>query len=163
MTLTTLPRSNLSGTITGHLCDDNGPPLLLIHGVGMNADYWGNLMPALSPQYQLKLVDMPGHGNSQPLTGLAPSLTDFTDAIADVISQPLIVAGHSMGALIALDLAVRYAERVNGIAVLNGIYRRSEAATQSILQRVDQLNDSAPADPGPTLCLLYTSPSPRDS
>lgn len=125
--------------------------MLLIHGVGMNAAYWRNLIPTLSRHFQLTVIDMPGHGDSQPLPTPAPLLQDYSDVIAGAIAAPSIVVGHSMGALIALDLAVRYPQSVTGIGVLNGIYRRSIEATQAILARVEQLKNDASFDPAATL------------
>lgn len=125
--------------------------MLLIHGVGMNADYWNNVAPTLSAQFRLTMVDMPGHGKSPPLADPTPDLHQYTDAIASAISKPTIVVGHSMGALIALDMAVRYPSLANGIVVLNGIYRRSDAATKAILQRVNELQTQNTIDPTPTL------------
>jgi pimeloyl-ACP methyl ester carboxylesterase len=125
--------------------------MLLLHGVGMNGDYWSNLVPELSQHFRLTLIDLPGHGSSAPLPQEKPALQDFTNAIAEQMTSTAIVIGHSMGALIALDMAVRYPGKVNGIAVLNGIYRRSTKAQQAILQRVVQLEQARACEPGPTL------------
>jgi pimeloyl-ACP methyl ester carboxylesterase len=56
-----------------------------------------------------------------------------------------------MGALIALDLAVRHSPLVAGIGVFNGIYRRSRQATDAILQRVEELQGDDKPDPTKTL------------
>lgn len=152
--MTTLQRSNLCDGIAGTRLG-SGTELLLIHGVGMNADYWGNLIPSLAAHFALTLIDMPGHGNSAPLTNPTPELHYYTDAIAGAVTTPAIVAGHSMGALIALDLAVRYPQLTTGIAVLNGIYRRSNSATQAILQRVNELHTQQSIDPTATLARWF--------
>jgi len=60
---TTLQRSKLTPDISGWV-GGVGPTLLLIHGVGMNADYWSNLIPLLQPRCRLVLIDLPGHGES---------------------------------------------------------------------------------------------------
>ena len=133
--------------------------MLLVHGVGMNADYWGNLKAPLSAHFALTIIDMPGHGQSPLLPDPQPSLEHYTDAIATVINTPPltptdtppIVVGHSMGALIALDLAVRHSPLVAGIGVLNGIYRRSRQAGDAILQRVAELKGDNKPDPTKTL------------
>ncbi len=150
MTLTTLPRSKLTDTIAGTITG-SGTRMLLIHGVGMNADYWGNLLEPLSPHFELTVIDMPGHGESSPCVIQSPSLQHYTDSIASMIRTPTIVAGHSMGALIALDLAVRYQNNISGIAVLNGIYRRSEAAIKAVKSRVTELEENPKTDPQDTL------------
>ncbi len=133
--------------------------MLLIHGVGMRADYWINIEPQLARHFSLTVIDMPGHANSPRLEADHPDLADYTDQISAVLSdaRPAIVVGHSMGALIALDLAVRYKKKVSGIAVLNGVYRRTSEALAAINARVAELTqaistDSAPVtDPAATL------------
>lgn len=125
--------------------------MLLIHGVGMNADYWGNITDALEPHFSLTVVDMPGHGKSPALAATLPELELYTDCIAATLESPAIVTGHSMGALIALDMAVRYPQLTSGIAVCNGIYRRSEQATNAIRQRVAKLLTDKQPDATATL------------
>lgn len=154
---TTLPRSKLSNGLSAYRSDESGPRLLLIHGVGMHADYWSNLTPALEQQFSLTVVDMPGHGQSPVISSLiesdTPALQDYTDVIAQAVlgDAQHYIAGHSMGALIALDMAVRYADHVAGIAVLNGVYRRTDKAQQAILARAAQLSVDPSPDPEPTL------------
>jgi len=100
---------------------------VLIHGVGMHADYWSNLIPALETHFSLLIIDMPGHGQSPELTSTTKKIEDFTNCIAKLLSsqeQPVFVAGHSMGALISVDLASRYSKYVRAIAVLNGTLER---------------------------------------
>ena len=41
-----------------------GPDVVLLHGWGMNGTVWRHVVPALSEDYCLHLVDMPGHGKS---------------------------------------------------------------------------------------------------
>ena len=89
----------------------DGPPVLLIHGVGLRAEVWGPQIDALCATHRVLAVDMPGHGGSDPLP-LGASLPDFVAWAARVIDDlalgPIAVAGHSMGALIAGGLATTY-------------------------------------------------------
>ena len=148
--MTTRQRSNLANGIAGYR-EGSGPAMMLIHGVGMNAGYWNNIVDDLAHHFTLTVVDMPGHGQSEKLTQQSLGLSHYTDAIVATIEKPCIVVGHSMGALIALDMAVRFSEKITGAAILNGIYRRDEPATREIKQRVAQLNSSVSNDPTSTL------------
>lgn len=128
--------------------------MLLIHGVGMRAEYWSNLEPVLARDFSLTVIDMPGHGENPAFEEIDPVLSRYTDSMAEicnVIEQPVIVVGHSMGALIALELAVRYADHVAGIAVLNGVYRRSSESLKAINARVAELSSLKLTDPTATL------------
>ena len=137
-------RSRLSKQISGWR-QGQGPNLLLIHGVGMRAEYWSNITDQLQRSFTLTLIDMPGHGQSPVYTASDPGLTDYTDTIADLLQErgePTFVVGHSMGALIALDIAVRYSSLITGIGVFNGVYRRSAKALSAINARVAELSSS---------------------
>ncbi|MFZ0097466.1 MAG: alpha/beta fold hydrolase, partial [Gemmobacter sp.] len=77
-----------------------GSPVLLIHGVGMRAEAWGPQIAALASDHRVIAVDMPGHGESDPLPG-DPRLPDYVAWAVRVIEAlglgPVSVAGHSMG------------------------------------------------------------------
>jgi len=134
--------------------------MLLVHGVGMRAEFWSNVEAELAKAFSLTVVDMPGHGQSPAFADIDPPLSKYTDALAEVISttqQPVIVVGHSMGALIALDFAVRYPDLLAGIGVLNGVYRRSKDAQRAISERVAELSSLQPTDPTATLARWFGS------
>lgn len=153
VTLITPQRSDLASGVVGWQ-HGQGPALLLIHGVGMRAEYWSNIESELLEHFTLTVIDMPGHGENSPFDAKDPELPVYTDRLARVltmIDKPVIVVGHSMGALIALDMAVRYKDQVAGIAVLNGVYRRSNEALQSIRARVAELSSLQSTDPSATL------------
>lgn len=119
-----------------------GEPLLLIHGVGMRAEAWAPQIAALAPDHRVIAVDMPGHGDSDPLPG-QPQLPDYVAWAARVIQAlglgPVSVAGHSMGSLIAGGLAVEHPELVRRAALLNGVHRRSPAARAAVLARAAEI------------------------
>ena len=119
-----------------------GTPLILIHGVGMNAASWYPQIDALSRYFQVIAVDMPGHGESEafrhPVT-----LPDYVDWLAAFLhtlpQQRFAVAGHSMGALITAGIAIDYPQLIERAIVMSGVYRRSVAAQQAVLHRAQEL------------------------
>ena len=81
-----------------------GPPLLLLHGQSTDLWSWAPVLPALSRDFHVFAIDVPGHGGSawdpEPYNG--PVLGElFADFIAGVIGEQTIVVGHSSGGLIA--------------------------------------------------------------
>lgn len=120
-----------------------GAPVLLLHGVGLRAESWGAQIDHLARTCAVYALDLPGHGDSAPLARSDPRLADFTDRVARVleaaIRAPALIAGHSMGALIALDLAIRYPDRCRAVAALNAVYRRSHEAREAVLERAAAL------------------------
>ena len=148
--MTTLPRSKLSGTLTGHIAGD-GADMVLLHGVGLRAEAWLPMLPILAEHARLHVVDLPGHGES-PL-GTHKTLADFVDTIGEYsadLTDPYII-GHSMGAMIALEVTINMQAQIIGVAALNAIYRRDEKAKRAVQTRANDLANSALPDPQPTL------------
>ena len=105
----------------GRTLDKNLPCVLLLHGAGMDRTVWSLQARYLAHHGRAVLaLDLPGHGKSggPALTTIA-EMADWVAALLDKleISQAALV-GHSMGALIALDLAARRPERVRALALL---------------------------------------------
>ncbi len=148
MIWTTRPRSEF-GALRA-IDAGEGPTVLLIHGVGLRAEAWNAQMDALAGRFRVVAVDVPGHGQS-PLSGEIRNLLDYTDAIADGLNEPAFVIGHSMGAMIALDMAVHYPHLVHGVAALNAIFQRDLAASAAVRGRARSLDGKSVADPSATL------------
>lgn len=103
---------------------------------------------------------MAGHGDS-PMLPSTPRLSAYVAAVAEALTTPVVVIGHSMGAMMALDLAARFPQKVRGVAALNAIYRRSDAAKQAVEARAASLDGVSMADPEPTLIRWFgNAPSP---
>ena len=131
MTLKTPPRFKLTPELTAWRAG-SGPVMVLIHGVGLNADAWLPMAPELAQKFTVTAIDMPGHGGSTCLPSAEPELSDFTDALAagiETLAEPVVVVGHSMGAQICIDLAVRHPSLVSGVVPLNAIFQKSTEAS----------------------------------
>ncbi len=119
-----------------------GEPLVLIHGVGMNARAWAPQIADLSREWRVIAIDMPGHGGSSLLPAGA-GLKDYVAWAARVIEALALgcvnVAGHSMGALIATGLAVDCPELIRRVAVLNGVHRRTPEARAAVEARAEDI------------------------
>ena len=148
MTWTTRPRSEFGGLSA--IASGTRPQVVLVHGVGLRAEAWNRQVDALSPHMHTVAVDMPGHGGSS-LSSEAMALTDYTNAVAGILSEPALIIGHSMGAMIALDLAIRFPDQVRGLVALNAVFDRSTAASKAVLARADSLDGLSMADPSETL------------
>ncbi|WP_261841927.1 alpha/beta fold hydrolase [Aliamphritea ceti] len=142
MTLKTLQRSKSANGLAFHR-SGSGEPIVLIHGVGLRAEAWFQQLPVLSSHHEVLAVDMPGHGDSDLLSGTAPSLTAYVDHIAsllrETLTRPAMIIGHSMGAMIAVQLAARYPSLCKGVAALNAVYRRSDEARIAVQNRARQM------------------------
>jgi pimeloyl-ACP methyl ester carboxylesterase len=98
-----------------------GEPLLLVHGLGGAAVNWTELAPLLARRRRVIVPDLPGHGGSDGISDGA-GLGAFADWLAALLklegARPVAVAGHSMGGVVALRLAVRHPESVAALALL---------------------------------------------
>lgn len=156
MTWTTRPRSEATAGLAW-LRAGSGEPMVLLHGVGLRAETWGAQLDALNGRFSLYALDMPGHGESAPFEA-EPCLADYSDRIAHAIESigvPVLLTGHSMGAMIALDIAIRHPRLCRGVAVLNAIYRRSPAAVAAVRERDAALPGVYATDPSLTLARWF--------
>ena len=105
----------------GKGCDRARPTILFVHGAGMDHSVW----PLQARHFAYRgwnalAVDLPGHGRSAgELLGSIAAMADWMGGLIEALRVPeLHVVGHSMGALIGLELAARHAERVARLALL---------------------------------------------
>ncbi len=119
------------------------PSVILIHGVGMQSAAWGPQIKAFSKSHHVIALDLPGHGDSYqiPSGSDLPVFLDWLLAVLDAQNlEHISLAGHSMGALIAGGFTACYPDRVERVALLNGVFRRDEAARQSVINRAKQIS-----------------------
>lgn len=87
-----------------------GKPLLLIHGIGGSWRSWQTILDPLAAEREVIAIDLPGHGDTPPLSGEA-SIRTLADAVAEFVEQNKLfdvdVVGSSMGARLAIELARR--------------------------------------------------------
>jgi pimeloyl-ACP methyl ester carboxylesterase len=87
-----------------------GPPLVLLHGVGHHWQAWRPVIEELASDFEVIACDSPGFGRSAPLpAGTEPTIAAHVDAFewffAELGLERPHVAGNSMGGAIALELA----------------------------------------------------------
>jgi pimeloyl-ACP methyl ester carboxylesterase len=87
-----------------------GPPLLLLHGLGGSWKDWGSNLESLAQSHHVMALDFPGFGGSDK-PDRDYSIEWLTDVVQDFLESRRIkrvaVIGHSMGALVAINLASR--------------------------------------------------------
>ena len=88
--------------------EEDKPILFMIHGAGASSHSWTNIIEYLV-DYQVVSVDLPGHRFSKTLTNksLDPSIiiSDLIRLSNNLKQNPSIFIGHSIGAVIAIQLA----------------------------------------------------------
>ena len=90
------------GRLAYHRTGGKGPPIVISHGLSDNGLCWARLAEALSPDYDLILLDARGHGaSSRPgEAGISPDMPgrDIAEALRALGLSGVIAMGHSMGA-----------------------------------------------------------------
>jgi pimeloyl-ACP methyl ester carboxylesterase len=97
------------------------PPIVLVHGAANDSDVWQKIARALTAAGHTVLVpDLPGHGRSSgEVLNRIEALADWLIAVLNAAGlERVVLVGHSMGSLIVLEAAARYAQRVSRIVLL---------------------------------------------
>ena len=118
MTLVWLDDVRLNAEISGPA---DAPPLVLIHGLGLDLRVWEALMPHL-PQHRLLRLDLRGHGASDtpaPAYAMGTLIRDVERLMSHFALQDAVVVGGGEGGLIAQGLAVKRLDLVRAM-VLTG-------------------------------------------
>lgn len=94
-----------------------GPTVVLLHGWGMNADVWEDVSAELEDSFQVIAVDLPGHGRSKgDLEDY--SLKNIARQVIEVIPEQAIIVGWSLGGLVAMQMALEYAQRIKKLVLV---------------------------------------------
>ena len=117
--MSTVSRLDASAITLHHA--GRGPPLVLLHCLGVDRHFW-NFCADLAPHFTLLRYDLPGHGETAvPATPY--DIEDLADQLADVLAAHRIdrahVAGISLGGLIAQALAARDPDRVERLILID--------------------------------------------
>jgi len=96
----------------------SGTSLVFIHGWGLNAGIWQPTAQALSDQFQVITVDLPGFGTNVGHTISPYSLDRVTELVSQIIEKPAVIVGWSLGGLVATNLALAHPEKVKGVVAV---------------------------------------------
>ncbi len=114
---------NVGGREFHYLRTGSGAVAVLLPAFPWSAGSLAPLALAMADEFTVVVMDLPGCGNSDPLSG-APGLTDYADAVAANLAALDVdrchLYGLHTGAQVALEVAVRHPERVANL-VLDGL------------------------------------------
>lgn len=121
-----------------------GRPIMLLHGLAGSWRYWRRGLDGLREHYALYIPDLLGFGRSPKPRG-DYSIAMHIEALSrlvDEIEDDLVLAGHSMGAVLALAVCARRPARVSRVVLIGlpyflaGDTARAYLAKQSMMNRL---------------------------
>jgi 3-oxoadipate enol-lactonase len=120
----------------------NGPPIVLLHGLGSSSADWRYQTPVLAAAYRVVVPDLRGHGRSPRGSGrltvdvMAADVAALLDAL-DATSAHVV--GLSLGGCVALALAFDHPARVRSLTLVNTFARLSLAGPRGSLRMLARL------------------------
>ena len=94
-----------------------GDPILLLHGLMGRAATWRRQLPWLREHGHVFTFDAAGHGRPAPTELTTEAFVADLHRALEAIDEPMVIVGHSMGALHGWCFAARYPDRVRGLVV----------------------------------------------
>lgn len=101
-----------------------GGGVLLLHGANMGWGQWYKTLPELAKQFRVAALDLPGAGASETVN---PATLDFENKVVEVVAQFIktafgsrtAVVGHSLGAWVAMKVALKYPNLVSKLVLVS--------------------------------------------
>lgn len=96
------------------------PTLTLMHGWAMTPQVWAPLTDALGDAFAISTPALPGHAGA---AAVSPKFGDWADAIATQLPDNGVLCAWSLGAMLALDIAVRHPRKVSRLVLIGATAR----------------------------------------
>ena len=133
------------------------PVLLCLHGLGGGTHFFGALGVHLAGHCRTIAIDLPGSGLSPKLTGAPPAFS--FDPVADLLvtvarteharGPAVCLLGHSMGAILALEMIRRSQELAVGLIVVGGLPEALPSARRRLRDRIAAIRERGIATVSP--------------
>ena len=102
-----------------------GKKILFVHGTGSSCHTWSDIIECLQDEFDVLLVDLPGHGFSRIPAPSQSSLQSVFNGLMELIEKirfvPDLIVGHSAGAAIAVLLSEKIKAR-SGVICINAAF-----------------------------------------
>ena len=130
----------------------DGLPVVLLHGIGSNAQSFAPLMDVFDARSPMIAWDAPGYGDSQPLFVDWPDASDYAAALSRLLAwlgtSRCILVGHSLGCLMAARYALVASRKVAALVLVSpalgyGV-EKGNALPAGAAARIEDLNSLGP-------------------
>ena len=112
----------LFNNLQHYVIGGSGPPVVFIHGFGLDHRMWGSQMKFFSSEYTVIAPDLRGFGKSPPPSEMALAYHEDIAELLDFlgIHQPVVLVGHSMGARAVANFALTYPKKTKAVVFVDG-------------------------------------------
>ena len=133
-------------------CEGQGPDLLLLHGTASSLASWDGCCRQLRQHFRVWVPDLPGHGQTRLWPDGQASLPRMAQALAALLQatgcRPALVAGHSAGAALMLQLWLDGAMAPRGLLAVNGAVLPLQGLAGWLFPPLARLLAASPGLPG---------------
>ncbi|PIN15781.1 putative hydrolase/acyltransferase (alpha/beta hydrolase superfamily) [Handroanthus impetiginosus] len=115
-----------------YVVEGEGFPIVLIHGFGASAFHWRYNIPELAKNYKVYALDLLGFGWSEKALIEYDALVwrdQVVDFMKEIVKEPAVLVGNSLGGFTALVSAASLQEQVKGVVLLNTAGQFGDAST----------------------------------
>ncbi|MGI8575329.1 MAG: alpha/beta fold hydrolase [Egibacteraceae bacterium] len=129
---------DLDGVRHHYVSKGQGPPVVLVHGLGGSLHVWHGVIENLALHHHVVALDLRGHGRTaagREAFSIKSWAADVEALIGALELPAVTLVGHSMGTLIAQHLAAQRPQLVDQLVLVGGISTFEPPAKQAYEQR----------------------------
>ena len=127
----------------------DGHPVVFLHGFTDSWFSFSRILPDLPDSWRAFAVSQRGHGDSErPAAGYGmPDLGADAVAFLDAMRLPQVtLVGHSMGSLVAMQVALDAPERIDKLVLLGSAANMRSEEVNGLVREIDALGDNVPPE-----------------
>lgn len=101
---------------------EDGPKIVLVHGLGGSHLNWALLAPKLAQHARVVAVDLAGFGYTYPegrKTTISANVGLLNRFLREVVDEPVVLMGNSMGGMISILHTSKHPETVRGVVLVD--------------------------------------------
>lgn len=142
----------------------NGPPMVLIHALGLDHHLWDEQIPAFASAFDVVAYDVRGHGQTDAPAG-PYTMGDFAEDLEGLLDSQGIESAHlvgiSMGGMIAQEFTLSWPERVRSLVLADTTSEYNQEARRQLAERARVAEERGMAPLAPPTTERWFTPELR--
>jgi 3-oxoadipate enol-lactonase len=133
-------QATINGVSLFYEMQGDGPPVILVHGLGATSNVWHAQRVTLSKYFRVITFDLSGSGRSDR-SRRSYSIEGWVEEIAGLLDhlhvEQAVVAGHSMGTVIAQKFAARHPQKTRALVLAGGLVELGPPGKEAFTKRAE--------------------------